>query len=598
MNRNNIEKKYKWNLEAIYKNSDEFKKDYNFITNQFSKIKSYENTFLKSAKLLYELLELDAKTSMILEKLYVYTNLYYDEETINSKAQQLRGKAKNLYEEYEKTISFIKPKLLTLDYSTIEKYYQDYEPLQKYETILKRIYRYKSHTLDEKQEQLLSDLSKVFNQSSENYEVLKDSDLTLGKIKDENKKVVQLTDSNYAIYIESKNRNVRKNAFNTLYDSYANFKNTFTSTLNGYINELYALSKIRNYNSIIDMLVFPDEVTREIYDNLVKTINSRLDIIYKYYDMKKEILGLKQLHLYDIYTPLVNIESKDYSYEQAQDIVLKALAILGDDYISILKEGYEKRWVDVYPNKGKRSGAYSGGSYLTYPYILLNYEKKYSDISTLAHESGHSMHSYYARNNNEYIYGDYTIFVAEVASTVNELLLANYMLVNSKDKKEKLYILDKLLSLYKSTIYRQTMFAEFEEKAFSLVENNQILTSDLLSEEYYKLNQKYFGKNVVIDDKIRYEWLRIPHFYYDFYVYKYATGLSAATYIANRIINKEENAIEDYKNFLKSGSKLSPIESLKLAKVDLTKKEVIEEAIDYFDKMIDEFKNLINKKGN
>ena len=592
MKRTEIDNKYKWDLEAIYKDNSSFEKDYNFVIDGIKALASYEDSFTNSAKDLYDFLEEDSRISVILEKLYAYTSLYYDEDTSNNKAQELRGRIKNLYDSYEQVTSFVRPKLLKIDYKIIEKYYQDFKDLEKYKTLLERIYRYQKHTLDEKSEKILSDLNKIFSRSAETYEVLKDSDMKLGSFKDENRKTIQLTDSNYSLYLESKDQTVRKNAFKTMYESYANYKNTFTSTMYGNINELYALSKIRNYNSIIDMLVFPDEVTREVYDNLVKTVNEKMDTIYKFFNMKKEMLKLDELHLYDTYVPLIDIESKNYTYEEAKELVLKALSILGSDYTKILEQGYNDRWVDVYPSNAKRSGAYSGGSYLTYPYILLNFEGKYNDVSTLAHESGHSMHSYYSRTNNDYIYSGYRIFVAEVASTVNELLLAHYMLENSNDKNEKLYILDRLMSLYKATIYRQTMFAEFEEKAYSLVENDKVLTSDLLSEEYYKLNLKYFGNNVCVDEDIKYEWLRIPHFYYDFYVYKYATGLSAATYIVNRIINKEENAVEEYKNFLKAGSTLSPIESLKLAGVDLTKKEVVASAIDYFDRIIEEFKAL------
>jgi len=598
MERKDIDKKYKWNLEAIYPTLDDFEKDYKLIETEISDLDKYEDIFLKNGKSLYNFLKKDEEIGQIIEKLYAYTNLNYDVETKNNKAQELRGRVKNLYEEYQIKTSFVRPKLLTLDYSKIDEFIKEYKNLSKYEIMLRRIYRYKEHTLEQNEEKLLSDLNKVFDRSAETYEILTDTDIELGNIKDENGNTIKLTDSNYSIYIESKDRNVRIDAFNTLYEGYGRFKNTITSTMSGNINELYAISKIRKYKSIIDMLVFSDEVTREVYDNLVKTVDSNLDTIYKFFKMKKEILGLEELHLYDTYVPLINIESKKYTYEEAQDIVLNALNILGEDYTSILKQGFEDGWVDVYPNDSKRSGAYSGGSYLTYPYILLNFEGKYGDVSTLAHEIGHSMHSFYTRENNDYTYGDYTIFVAEVASTVNELLLAHYMLNISEEKEEKLYILDRLMSLYKATIYRQTMFAEFEEKAFTLVEKNKVLTADLLSEEYYKLNKKYFGDNVVVDDNIRYEWLRIPHFYYNFYVYKYATGLSAATYIANRIIKGEDNAVADYKKFLKSGSKLSPIESLKLAGVDLTDPKVVKDAINYFDNIINEFKTLIKDTNN
>ena len=320
-----------------------------------------------------------------------------------------------------------------------------------------------------------------------------------------------------------------------------------------------------------------------------------MNILYKYYSLKKEMLKLDELHLYDIYTPIVKNFDKKYPYEEAKETVLKALSILGEDYISTLAKGLENNWVDVYPSLSKRTGGYSGGSYDTAPYILLNYQEKYDDMSTLSHEAGHSMHSYYTRKNNPYQYGDYSIFVAEVASTTNEILLAKYLLKTSNNKEEKLFILDKLMNLFKATIYRQTMFAEFEQAIYQDAENDIPLTADYLSEKYYELNKKYFGSDVTIDEEIQYEWAKIPHFYYNFYVYQYATGLSAACHIANDILSGKENAVENYKSFLKCGSKKNPIDSLKLAGVDLTKKEVVESAINMFNDTIDEFKKLINE---
>ena len=321
-----------------------------------------------------------------------------------------------------------------------------------------------------------------------------------------------------------------------------------------------------------------------------------MDVLFKYYDLKKELLNLEELHLYDIYTPIISNFEKKYSFEDATNLVIDALKVLGDDYITILKDGFTNRWIDVYPTKSKRTGAYSGGSYDTYPYVLLNYQERYNDVSTLAHELGHSMHSYYARKTNDYQYGDYSIFVAEVASTVNEVLLAKHLLKTSKDKEEKLFILDNLMNLFKSTIYRQTMFAEFEKIIHEDAEQDIPLTADYISNKYYELNKKYFGEGVVVDEEIKYEWSRIPHFYYNFYVYKYATGLSAACKIANDILEGKPNAVENYKKFLSCGTTLNPIESLKLADVDLNKKEVIESAINMFKETIEEFKEINNNK--
>ena len=592
MDRNKIEEKYKWDLTKIFKTIEEFNNFYNETKKEITNFSQYENTMDNSAQTFYDTINDYYNISRKLDKLSVYTSLLFDEDTSNNSNQSLKLKISNLYDIWSKTCFFVIPTLLKKEYKDIEKYYKEVPKLKEYETIIKREFRYKEHTLTDKEEKLLSNMTKIFNNNYETYELLKDSDLTFGNIKDENNKEVELTCSNYSIYIESRNRRVREEAFKTLYKTYQQFTNTFASTLNGAINENTTIAKIRKFNSTIEWCLYHDELKETIYNNLINTVSQNLPILFKYYDLKKEVLKVDELHLYDIYTPIVEDFEKKYPFDTAKEIVLNALSVLGKEYIEILKKGYEDRWIDVYPTKSKRTGGYSGGSYDTNPYILLNYQDKYNDLSTLAHESGHSMHSYYTRHNNPYQYGDYSIFVAEVASTVNEILLAKYLLKTSNDKKEKLFILDNLMTLYKSTIYRQTMFAEFEQSIYKDSEEDIPLTADYLSKKYYDLNKKYFGNNVIVDEEIKYEWERIPHFYYNFYVYKYATGLSAASKIANDILNGKENAKENYIKFLSSGSTLNPIDSLKLAGVDLTKKEVIESALTIFNDTIEEFKKI------
>ena len=592
MDRNQIEQQYKWDLTKIFKNNEEFNKEYKETQKEIQEFSKFEKTMPNSAKNFYTTIDKYYNISRKLEKLAVYTSLQFDEDTSNNKNQSMKLQVSNLYDEWSKSSFFVTPTILKKDYTEIEKYYKEEPKLLEYEIILKREFRYKEHTLSDAEEKLLSKMNKVFNNDYETYELLKDSDLKFGTILDENNNEVELTCSNYSVYIESQNRRVRKDAFEALYKIYKQFSNTFASTLSGAINENTTIAKIRKFNSTIEWCLYHDELDEKIYNNLVDTVSNNMETLFKYYNLKKEVLKLEELHLYDIYTPIVENFEKKYPFEEAKEIVLNALSVLGEDYINILKKGYEDRWIDVYPTTAKRTGGYSGGCYDTYPYILLNYQEKYNDVSTLAHESGHSMHSYYTRNNNPYQYGDYAIFVAEVASTVNELLLAKYLLKTSKDNKEKLFILDNLMNLYKATIYRQTMFAEFEQEIYKDVENDTPLTSDYLSKKYYELNKKYFGSEVVVDEEIRYEWERIPHFYYNFYVYKYATGLSAASRIVNDILSGKENAVENYKKFLKSGSTKSPIESLKLAGVDLNKKEVIESALKIFDDTIEEFKTI------
>ena len=595
MNRDTIDAKYKWDLTQIFKSTEEFEECYKKAETLIEDFKKYENIMGENAKNFYGTINTYYEITRTLDKLYVYTNLLSDTDTSNNNYQSLKIKVSNLLDKWSKASFFVTPTILKKNEQEIEKYYIEEPKLKDYEIILKREFRYKEHTLSDEEEKLLSNLTKMLNNNYQTYELLKDSDLTFGTILDEAQKEVVLTESNYSIYIESKDRRVRKDAFQTLYQTYKQFINSFASTLSGNINENITIAKIKKYNSTIEWCLYHDELDETIYNNLINTVSNNMNILYKYYSLKKEMLKLDELHLYDIYTPIVKNFDKKYPYEEAKETVLKALSILGEDYISTLAKGLENNWVDVYPSLSKRTGGYSGGSYDTAPYILLNYQEKYDDMSTLSHEAGHSMHSYYTRKNNPYQYGDYSIFVAEVASTTNEILLAKYLLKTSNNKEEKLFILDKLMNLFKATIYRQTMFAEFEQAIYQDAENDIPLTADYLSEKYYELNKKYFGSDVTIDEEIQYEWAKIPHFYYNFYVYQYATGLSAACHIANDILSGKENAVENYKSFLKCGSKKNPIDSLKLAGVDLTKKEVVESAINMFNDTIDEFKKLINE---
>lgn len=595
MDRNQIDTKYKWDLTQVFRSTKDFEESYKKAEDLIEDFKKYENIMKENAKGFYETINTYYEIARILDKLYVYTSLLSDTNTANNDNQALKIKVSNLLDKWSKASFFVTPTILKKEYQEIEKYYLEEPKLKDYEIILKKEFRYKEHILSDREEKLLSNLTKILNNNYQTYELLKDSDLSFGSILDEEEKEVELTCSNYSIYIESKNRRVRKDAFQTLYKTYKQFINTFASTLSGNINENATIAKIRKYTSTIEWCLYDDELDESIYNNLIETVSNNMNILYKYYALKKEILKLDELHLYDIYTPIVKEFDKKYPYEEAKETVLKALSILGEDYISTLEKGLNNNWVDVYPTPAKRTGGYSGGSYDTEPYILLNYQEKYDDMSTLAHEAGHSMHSYYTRISNPYQYGNYSIFVAEVASTTNEILLAKYLLKTSDNKEEKRFILDKLMNLFKATIYRQTMFAEFEQKIYEDVEKDIPLTADYLSEKYYNLNKKYFGSNVIVDEEIQYEWARIPHFYYNFYVYQYATGLSAACHIANDILSGKENAVENYKSFLKCGSKKNPIDSLKLAGVDLTKKEVVESALNMFNETIEEFKKLTDE---
>lgn len=589
MERENVDVKYQWDLSKIYDSLDAFRKDINLV-----KIKIKEFAKFKDIKYdensLYEVLTLGMDTSRITQKLEVYTSLLCDEDTRINKNQELKEEVNNLVSDYTKATYFVDVNILKLDYKDIETFYKKNNKLKEYEIYLKEMFRYKEHTLSDKEEKLLADLSKALGNNYDTYELLKDSDLVFPSFM-ANGKEYPLDGNKYSLYIEDDDREVRKGAFLTLYGVYKQYKNVFANLINANVKEEESLAKIRKYDNAIDESLYHDELDIKVHDNLVSVIRDNMNVLHDYYGLKKQVLKLDELHLYDVYANLVNNASFKYPFDEAKETVIKALNVLGEDYIKILKQGINDRWIDVYPNKGKRTGGYSSGSYDTNPYILLNYQEKYDDMSTLAHELGHSMHSYYTRHNNPYQYGHYAIFVAEVASTVNELLLAKYVINNSNNKEEKLFIINRMMELFRATIYRQTMFSEFERKISNKVNHDEPLTADILSDIYYNLNKDYFGDNVIIDDEIRYEWERIPHFYYSFYVYKYATGLSAAASIVTRLLDGSLMP-EDYLAFLKCGKTKSPLDSLKLTGVDLTKKAVIEDAIKMFSSLIDDFKKI------
>ena len=593
MNRSDVRVEDTWDLSKLFSSVSEFNNTYDMVKEEIEDFIKYKDYDLTNKDYLLEVMNKSYEIERVLDRLSAYTSLLFDEDTTNSESLSLKGRVSNLYDLYSNNSYFLVPNLLKIDYSVIKDMLSD-ERLKGYERVFENIFRYKKYTLSDKEEELLSKIGKMLGNNYDTYEMIKDADISFDSIIVDGKEQ-ELNNSNYTLYIEDKNRDVRKSTFKSLYKTYKQFKESFASTLYGNVKEDVVSAKIRGYSSAMEESLYHDELNMSVYNNLVDTINKHMDVVYKYYDLKKNILGLDELHLYDVYTPIVVDYDKKYDFEEAKKIVLDTVSVLGEDYVNTLRQGYIDRWVDIYPNKGKRTGAYSGGCYDSYPYILLNYQNKFDDVSTLIHESGHSMHSYYSREANSYPYGYYSIFVAEVASTVNELLLSKYMYKYSTDKKEKLFILNRLMELFRATIYRQTMFAEFEKDIYDMVENDEVLTSDLLCDKYYDINKKYFGNNVVIDDEIRYEWERIPHFYYNFYVYKYATGLSAACYIVNRILSGEENAVNDYINFLKCGKSKSPLDSLLVAGVDLSDSKVIEEAVKMFDDTIEEFKKLYSE---
>ncbi len=582
-----------WDLSKIYASISDYEKDYDVVKKLMANISKYQTHILDSSKSLLELLDLDQKTERIIGKMANYAYRKYDEDLSNVDSQKLVGNFDKLYTEYSQNGSFIVPEILKGDYSLIEKYIKEEEGLKEYELLLKRIFRNKPHVLSEKEENIISSMQLIAGEPEKIAGIIRNSELQFQTIKDENGNEVKLTNENFMIYLKSRDRRVRKDAFEALYSSYNKYKETLAETLQGHVMVLSNSSKLRGFSSSKEASLFSNRVNTKVYDNLIKVVHDRMNVVYDYFKLKKEALKLDDFCLYDTYVNLEEGIDKKYTYEEAKKIVLDVVKVFGEDYQKTVQSAFDNRWIDIYPNKAKRGGAYSSGSYDTLPYILLNFQGEYNDVSTLIHEMGHSMHSYYSNQNNPYLYSGYKIFVAEVASTVNEMLLNYYMLEHASDNKEKRAILSDMMDLFKSTIYRQTMFSEFEDFIFNEFENGNVLTNELLSNKYYELNKLYFGDDVIINDDIKYEWERIPHLYYDFYVYQYATGLSAACYIVKRILNHEENAVSDYLKFLSTGDSMDPIEELKVAGVDMEDEKVINGAIDMFQEIINEYRSLM-----
>lgn len=584
-----------WDLTVIYQNDSDWYKDLESLKEEIKIIEAYKGRLLESSKTLLEFLELSDTLERKLYKLYYYAHLNFDVDTTNTTSRELLGLITNLLNDYSNLNSFVNPELLKTDYSLIEGYLKEEKGLDKYRYNLENLYRYQDHILSDKEELILSTLSKAINASEEIYSSLTDSDLSFGNIKVDGK-TVEFTESNYSVLIKHSNRDVRKKAFNKLYKTYSSFINTIADTFRFNIESLSKIATIKKYPSSIEASLFSDNIDLSVYNNLISSVNANLATLYKYYDLKKKVLGTEKFHLYDAYVEMVSEIDRKYTFKEAKEIVLEGLKVLGDDYITKLEKAFDERYIDIYNNKGKRGGAYSSGFYDTNPYILLNFEGEYEDIKTLAHELGHSMHTVYSNEGNPYNTSRYKIFVAEVASTVNELLLLKYLIKKAANRDEKLYLLNNLLELFKGTIFRQTMFAEFEQKMHDSHEQGIILTGEYLSNEYYELVKKYFGPNVIVDDLIKYEWERIPHFYYNFYVYKYAIGLSAACKIVKDIEEQGIEAVNKYKDFLRTGGSMDPADELLVCGVDVNSPLLVKSAINFFDEAIEEFTRIQNEE--
>lgn len=584
-----------WRLEDIFATDDDWEKEFQEVKELIPGIGNHRGKLGESADSLYSCLQEQDRLLERIGKLYTYSHMKYDQDTGNSFYQGLDGRMKALYSQAASQLAYIVPEILSIDEKKIQGFMEEKPELKLYEHALDEINLQRPHVLSAEQEALLAEAGEVMAASSTTFGMLNNADLEFPTIKDENGEEVEVTHGRYSRFLESSDARVRHDAFKAVYDTYGKFKNTFASTLGGQVKKDNFNARVRNYSSARAAALSANNIPESVYDNLVNTINNNLNLLHRYVKLRKKVLGVNELHMYDLYAPLIKDVKMEVTYDEAREHVLKGLAPLGEEYQSILKEGFENRWVDVHENKGKRSGAYSSGAYGTNPYILMNWQDNVNNLFTLAHEFGHSVHSYYTRKTQPYPYGSYSIFVAEVASTCNEALLNDYLLKTINDEQKRLYLLNHFLEGFRATVFRQTMFAEFEHQIHVKGQNNEPLTAESLTKDYYELNKKYFGgKDITIDEEIGLEWSRIPHFYYNYYVYQYATGYSAATALSRQILEEGQPAVSRYLDFLKAGSSDYPIEVLKKAGVDMTSPEPVENACKAFEQALNEMEQILS----
>ncbi|SDH71864.1 oligopeptidase F. Metallo peptidase. MEROPS family M03B [Alteribacillus persepolensis] len=593
--RDEISKEYTWNLEDIFATDEKWEQEFKQIQELVPELTAYKGTLADSADTLYQALKKQDEIGERFGRLFSYAHMRYDQDTSNSFYQGLEDRASGLAAKLGQAMAFLVPEILSIPEDKLEQFLNEHEDLKQYRHALREINEQRPHVLNESEESILAQVSEVTSNPSNTFGMLNNADLAFPSIKDEEGNEVQVTHGRILRFFESDDRRVRKDAFEAVYGTYQQYRNTLASTLNGQVKKNLFNANVRKYDSARQAALSKNHIPEVVYDQLVETVNKNLHLLHRYVRLRKRVLGLDEIHNYDLYTPLVKDVDMKVTYEEAQQYVLKAVEPLGEEYKQTVQEGYNNRWIDVYENKGKRSGAYSSGAYGTMPYILMNWQDNVNNMFTLAHELGHSMHSYLSRKHQPYHYSDYTIFVAEVASTVNEALLNDYLLQTTEDKKKKMYLLNHFLEGFRGTVFRQTMFAEFEQLIHEKAAAGEALTPDLLEKEYYALNEKYFGEDITLDEGIALEWSRIPHFYMNFYVYQYATGYSAAAALSRQILEEGEPAVNRYLGFLKSGSSDYPIEMLKKAGVDMTSKEPVQEAMALFEQTLEEMEQLLEQ---
>lgn len=593
LKRNEVEKEFTWNLEDLYADVPSWEAAVKEIQDIAARLEQMEGKVTKSADNLFTTLSQLEEMGKKLDPAFNYAERLSDQDTGNTTHLAMSQKLRSIYADISSRLSFIDPEILELTKETLEQYYTQQPKLEEYRNYIREIQRLKPHHLPAEMERLLAMTNEMSNVPEETFAVFNNADLKLPEMTDENGESIRITHGRYITLMESSDRRVRREAFEKMYQTYKQFENTLASLYSGQVKQLMFYAKARKYPSTLEAAVNRNNVSPDVYENLVTTVNANLDKMYRYVRLRKRLLQVDELHMYDVYTPIIPDASRKIPYEEAKATILKALAPMGEDYIKLLEEGFNNRWIDVYENEGKRSGAYSAGAYGVHPYVLMNYNDSLDSMFTLAHEMGHSLHSHYSNTAQPYFYSRYKIFVAEVASTCNEILLMEYLLKNTTDTRERAYLLNHYLDSFKGTVYRQTMFAEFEKKTNAMAEAGESLTAQVLNDVYYELNSRYFGPDMVSDPEIAREWARIPHFYYNFYVYQYATGFSAAVAIARNILKEGAPAVARYKEFLSGGCSQPPVELLKIAGVDLETPRPIQDALNVFGEVLDELEKLV-----
>ncbi len=596
--RSEIETKYKWATEAIFPTVKEWEAEYAAVEAKVAELGRMKGTLAQGPEQLLLALQLSDDTEARIDRVYVYASLLSDEDTSKGETQALRQRAMALAINFGQQTSWMEPELTAIPLEKIKEWMASNDKLAVYEHSFDNLFRQKAHILSEREEELLSMTSQVRRAPYSAYNLLSNADLKFPTIADSSGSDVELSDSAFYMFMRSTNRDDRRKAYEGIVGAYAGVRNTAAALLNGAVQSHLLTVKSRSYESCLQAALDGDNIPVGVYNTLVETVNDNLSLLHRYQAIRKRALGLKDgVHAYDLFAPLVEDQKLEYSYEDGVGMIVDALKPLGKEYCSTMKKGFESRWVDVFPTKNKRSGAYSSGTFLTQPYILMNYHGTYDSVSTLAHEMGHSMHSYFSRGTQPYCYSDYSIFCAEVASTCNEIILQHYVLERTEDPYKKLYLLCEFLEGIRGTVFRQTMFSEFEQKIHEMAEAEEPLTADTLSAAYGEIMKKYYGPDYVHDKLVDSYWIRIPHFYYNFYVYKYATSYCAASAIAAKVMAGEPGAVEAYLSFLKGGSSKYPVQLLKLAGVDMTTAKPITDAMEHFEALLDQTEALLTEIG-